>query len=586
MKLEKLFLAGVLILAVTACKNKNELFILDMVHHNPGEPMTESAFLDPSFLKEGGYNGKVFFLFEAAQFGIDWHSLDPQLFGESPQTAGWIESKKQIITAKYNDAKREGLKVYCMLDMLVLPKALVDKYRSEVTNESGKIDIHKPRTQEFVRILANEMFETFPQLDGLIIRTGETYLNDAPYHVGNHPVQKEMKDHIILINILREEVCAKRSKDIFYRTWDFGQLHSLPQHYLSVTDEVEPHEHLYFSIKHTITDFWRMGIPDPNIDYGKFNRFWINESGEYGLPFNPCIGIGKHKQIVEVQCQREYEGKAAHPNYIARGVINGFDEFQVPGIKQPFCLNQLKDNPLFKGIWTWSRGGGWGGPYIPNEFWTELNSYVVAQWANDMARPEKELAIEFAVKKKGLSSEQGEEFYRLCRLSETGVMKGQYSMMGGSCVLWTRDDNVVGETPMIPYFDKMIADGTVDAYIKEKNEAAEIWREIEKIAMSLKFTDEATGHFVRTSSTYGRIKYELFAIAWNIMLPGYASRKTGVAYDKEKMTEYIARYDRLVAEWQKLAADNDDCPSLYRLSAGSVGNPSTIDETIAMYRKK
>ena len=68
--------------------------------------------------------------------------------------------------------------------------------------------------------------------------------------------------------------------------------------------------------------------------------------------FNPCIGIGKHQQVVEVQCQREYEGKGAHPNYIAKGVIDGFEEFKKPGIKKPYCLNQVKDNPLFKGVWT------------------------------------------------------------------------------------------------------------------------------------------------------------------------------------------------------------------------------------------
>ena len=48
--------------------------------------------------------------------------------------------------------------------------------------------------------------------------------------------------------------------------------------------------------------------------------FW-----RYSAP-NPCLGIGRHAQIVEVECQREYEGKGAHPNYIAQGVIDGFAE--------------------------------------------------------------------------------------------------------------------------------------------------------------------------------------------------------------------------------------------------------------------
>ena len=123
--------------------------------------------------------------------------------------------------------------------------------------EQGKLDISKPYTQFCIRELMEEMFKTFPQLDGLVIRTGETYLHDAPYYVGNHPVQNGMHDHITLVNLLRKEVCERRNKKLFYRTWDMGQLHSVPKYYLSVTDSIEPHPNLYFSIKHTMTDFWR-----------------------------------------------------------------------------------------------------------------------------------------------------------------------------------------------------------------------------------------------------------------------------------------------------------------------------------------
>lgn len=38
-------------------------------------------------------------------------------------------------------AKKEDLQVYCMLDMLVLPSLLVEKHRTELTNEQGKLDI-------------------------------------------------------------------------------------------------------------------------------------------------------------------------------------------------------------------------------------------------------------------------------------------------------------------------------------------------------------------------------------------------------------------------------------------------------------
>ena len=35
-------------------------FIMDMVHHNPGEAPTETAFLNPVKLREYGYRAQVF----------------------------------------------------------------------------------------------------------------------------------------------------------------------------------------------------------------------------------------------------------------------------------------------------------------------------------------------------------------------------------------------------------------------------------------------------------------------------------------------------------------------------------------------
>ena len=258
-------------LLLTSCV-RQKYVVMDMVHHNPGEAMTESKFLDPSFLKKNEYGAKVFFLFEAAQFGIDWKSFDPSLFPDTTEAGRWVAEKAEIIHKKYDAAKKEDLQVYCMLDMLVLPSLLVEKHRTELTNEQGKLDISKPYTQLCIRELMKEMFETFPQLDGLVIRTGETYLHDAPYYVGNHPVQNGMYDHITLINLLREEVCERRNKKLFYRTWDMGQLHSIPKYYLSVTDSIEPHPNLYFSIKHTMTDFWRSTITDPDMNYNIMNQ--------------------------------------------------------------------------------------------------------------------------------------------------------------------------------------------------------------------------------------------------------------------------------------------------------------------------
>lgn len=556
--------------------------VMDMVHHNPGEALTQSQYLEPEYLAKVGYGAKVFFLFDAAQFGIDWHDYDSSIFPTGSEDERWVREKEISITNGYNKAKQAGLDVYCMLDMIVLPKALVDKYKSRIVDNEGKIDISLPQTQECIRYLIRSMFKSFPQLDGLIIRTGETYLHDAPYHVGNHPVRRGMHDHITLINILNEEVCSRLNKKLIYRTWDMGKLHSLAHHYQSVADSIAPNDNLYFSIKHTATDFWRMGLTKDSIDYSTFDTYWIDESDKYGVPFNPCLGIGHHKQIVEVQCQREYEGKGAHPNYIANGVINGFSELS--GSSKPYCLSHLVGNDTYSGIWTWSRGGGWGGPYITNEFWIDLNSRVMALWASNPERSEEECFYEVA-STMGIAANDLERFRHLCLLSADGVLKGQYSAYGNMYVNWTRDDSMTGDAFTNKYLEKIINDGCIEKYITEKREAVEIWREIESIARSISFTSPEIGEFVVVSSTYGRIKYEILSTAWRIMLNGKNAELTGKPYDATEMKSDIATYDKLWAEWHQLKKEHNCCASLYHPTGQFFGHEVGLNSTIDKYRE-
>ena len=556
------------------------LLTLDMVHHNPGEPQTRSAYLRPDFLKSKGYDAKVFFLFDAAQFGIDWKGFDPEIFEKKSDERKWVDARAATIDSLYNSAKEEGLGVYCMLDMLVLPRKMVEKYSTRLLNEEGKIDISRSFTQKCVRHLIRSMFSRFPQLDGLIIRTGETYLQDAPYHVGNHPVVAGMDDHVTLLRILREEVCARLDKDLIYRTWDMGKLHSLPKYYLGLADKIAPHKHLYFSIKHTITDFWRMGMAQevPDLDI-----YWINESGKYGVPFNPCLGIGCHKQIVEVQCQREYEGKGAHPNYIAHGVIDGFAELNdTQAVNSLSRLNDRSD--LLSGVWTWSRGGGWGGPYITNEFWIDLNASVVTLWANDPSKSEEECFCE-VVRKMGLPEEQIPLLRRLCLLTEDGVLKGQYSQYGSSYVNWTRDDSMTGDNAMQGYIDDIIRSGRAAQYAAEKDEATAIWSEIADLSKQITFPDADLNEFIRVSCDYGRLKYGILAAGWKLMLLKRDTELSGTIHDRSEITRMLDEYDRMWNAWRKLSEDHTVCPTLYSADIDFYGNQIGLNRTADSLRE-
>jgi hypothetical protein len=385
--------------------------ILDMVHFNPGEPRYETRFADPKVTKELGCNGKVYFLFDAPTLAVNWDSVDPDILPKDSPDRKWVDETAARIRAEQAACKSQGLEAYAMSDEIVLPKRLIDKFGMQKTFG----DVRDPKTEKYLRLVIGLAFDQFPNLDGLVVRIGETYLQDAPFHVGAVKSPKNADTTIIpLINILRDEICVKRNKRLIFRTWDSFDVNL--KAYLKICDAVEPHPKLAFSVKFCEGDFRR------------------------GNPFSKIIGQGRQPQVIEVQCAREYEGKGAYPNYIASGVIDGFEEnrLQMPADKLKSIGEFARTSPLFAGIWIWSRGGGWQGPYIKNELWCDLNAWVMAQWANDVKQSEESVFDRYATEKLGIKGEDIARFRKLALLSADAVVRGQASTMSDISPWWTR----------------------------------------------------------------------------------------------------------------------------------------------------
>jgi hypothetical protein len=451
------------------------------------------------------------------------------------------------------------------MQVLVLPKAVIAKYRSEIVDDRGRIDLALPKTQELFRVQLREIFQRLPDLDGLVIRTGEIYLQDLPYHAatvggggatqGGTAILHGPQSHIDILNILREEVASKLNRVVVYRTWDFGyNFHTNPTYYLQVTNAIEPHPNLLFSIRHQAGDFHQL------------------------TPFNPTLGIGKHRQIVEVQCQREGYGKGAHPYYVGQGVIDGWEEYAwLMKPDQPHGLRDIAKSPQFAGVWTWSRGGGWDGPYITNEFWCGLNAYVVAKFAEDPTRTEADIFNEYE-RKIGLAGDDLKRFRDLNLLSAKAVLRGQLTTLGARIdVWWARDD-----TLSAPNLRDFISKGLVDKAIDEKHQAVDMWRQMEDISKQLHFPDASTQRFVTTSVTYGRIKYDIINQGWTVLLLGQQGDATKT-YDIQRMSDAIAAYDRLWNQWKQLKADHPECSTLPKDTARG-GGPG-LGAAVEKYRQ-
>jgi len=560
-------------------------FIMDMVHNNPGEKPYETKYNDPQFLKSEGFNAIT----------PHWHvncaiTYDNYKKGAIPKKSEeykWITDKAASIDVKLAECKKAGLNVYPFTDFIVFPASIWKQYGDSIRRTGDGVgssiggkgetmipDIRRKMTQQLLRAQVAGLFNRFPQLDGVVLRFGETYLFDTPFHKGGSPVRygKEgIQDHITFINILRDEICVKRNKKLFYRTWDWGDnFHDNPAYYLAVTNAIEPHPNLIFSIKYQQGDFLRM------------------------TPFNPTLGIGKHRQIVEAQSRMEAYGKGAHPYYSAYGVINGWPETKYEIIDGHFTgkmndpanprdVKDILSKHLLCGVNTWSNGGGWQGPYITNEIWTDLNTYVVSHWAQDTKRTEEELFYEFA-SKRNITGMQADIFRQLALLTIEGVRKGQCNSFAGNQKWWSRDEffSAAENKEVI----KQILEGNLQQKVlAEKAEASAIWRQIEALSNQMTVKDSTLQEAIRVSCSYGRIKYELIEQMWILMIEDANSTNTA-GWNTKLVKQSIQRYDELWGEWKKLKLSSKQCATIYTDMAFRNNKAGSIGELVERLRDK
>jgi hypothetical protein len=374
-----------------------------------------------------------------------------------------------------------------------------------------------------------------------MVRVGETYLHDLPYHIGGDPIIKGTESHLTLISLLREAVCEKYGKLLVYRTWLSG-IDEDRQAYLALNDKVPPHPKLIFSIKHCIGDFHR------------------------AHPFSPPLGTGRHRQIVEIQCQREYEGKGAYPNWIVDGVLDGFEEYDyIMPPDEPRSLRDIAANPLIAGIWTWSRGGGWNGPYITNEFWPELNARTLTAWTQNPEKSSRD-CLTAAAKHYNFSDTDVEALQKICNLSAKAILRGTASLKGGIDTLWTRDCFIGGvenpQTPMARAIRQVVKANRVAEIIAERRQAVELWQQIVELAKLIKSGSVELRAFIVTSAHYGLCCYQVFESGWSLLLLEAAGPESG-SFDLNEIKAALQRYDQAWSDWQKLAANNPHCASLY-----------------------
>ena len=511
---------------------------LNTVHHNPGEPHFKSAFNDPATVRACGFNGQVYKHLHAC---VTFDAFG-DVFPAGSKRRAWLETFTRDREQEIRAAKAEGLMVLHQLDLFLFPRTLVDAMRNELCDqETGRITLDAPKTLSVSAMMFDELVRRFPDVDGFIIRVGETDTYDMPHHVANTAVRygnptaipAEQAGFIKLLGFLRDTVCVRHDRLLIFRTWDTrsDRFHTDPAYYETVTDAVAPHPKLLFSIKHTARDYWR----------------WVR--------LNLTRSRGRHPQIVEVQCQREYEGKGAYPNYIADGVINGFEELGRRG-----GLADTDHRP-YDGISVWSRGGGWFGPYVQNEFWCALNTWVLARWAQAPDRTEPEVFADICRERLGLDAMDTAAFRGICLDSAAAVLKGRYctawdSRLAGLEIptnLWMRDDRMGGMDHLSPIFRFLRRNNLLDTALAEKREAVAIWDRIVRALQALPLPDRALHEALVTSAVYGQRLFRVVEAAWQALSLAEEIENTGRRDAAPALAERIATFDRAWESYQQTA---------------------------------
>lgn len=523
-------------------------FIMDMVHHNPGEPPFDTSFLSPETLLSCGYRAQVH---KGINCAVTCDCFDPTALPADTADRAWILEFQKKIQAQIRHCKQAGLQIYYHIDLLLLPRLLLEKHRDLLCDAQGIVSLDRSETRRLLRCMLDEIFTLFPQVDGLIVRVGETYLYDTPCHTGNSPIranayegseisrQEEQRRYVQLLTLLREEVCEKHQRYLFFRTWDCypDKFHANAQYYLEVTNQIPPHPKLLFSIKHTAQDFWR----------------W--------LPFNPCIGIGQHCQIVEIQCQREYEGKGAYPNYVGDGVLNGF-----PEQTSRLGLRQAAQNPLVRGIYTWSRGGGWYGPYVQNELWCRMHAWIFGHWAADPSQDEPTLFRNFCIQVLSMSPQDASVLRELCLTSSQALLEGRYCgiyeqqarLDGLSPSNWMRDDRIGGMKQLSSVLEYLQKTSQWEAAIAEKEHSVSLWQKTVKLSRQIHTGNEETRAYIITSCRYGLLLYTSILEQWKVYRLFFA----GQLHTREGF-QAVKRWEQAWKEYLTMQ-NAPQCASLYR----------------------
>jgi len=231
-----------------------------------------------------------------------------------PEVAARIAVFREEFAVLFDLLKNEfGFRIFLTTD--VIPST------ESIASALGK---DTPAWESYYRGLVSEVLDAFPQLDGLVMRIGESDGNDVRDPIRTHLHLRTARETNRFLKGLLPEF-ETRSKTLILRTWTVGvhKIGDLIWHrdtLATTLDDIDSPS-LVVSMKHGESDFFRY------------------------LPLNRAFFRVKQPTIIELQARREYEGAGEYPSFIGRDC----ERF----------ARELKEAPNLIGMSIWCQTGGW-----------------------------------------------------------------------------------------------------------------------------------------------------------------------------------------------------------------------------------
>jgi len=426
---------------------------------NPGEQPHATRYRDPNHLHALGYSDLIVYETSGLSGLLGPDTLD------TVELRSWVAHQYEKVQHTAQTAKQAGMGVWLTYDGLSLARELVGSAMTCVNKQPPMICPASDELLEMTGQCLDALLHRIDGVDGIVLRLGDSDAAKVPYLHGNDVYAPHCArcsplgraDRLVrLINYFYRLIVQRLGRRLIVRAWNIkpGGMHDSPELCQRVIERLPEDDRLILSFKFTETDFWR------------YQRWNPSSLACEGRPI-----------VYELQCQREFEGKGAVPNFQPPLWRDGMPEHD-----EAIGLAEAAKQVNLVGLWAWVRGGGWRGPYVnaDGETWIDANVYAVPKLAQNPAADVDALAHAWATERLHCDDASAvETIVRVLRDSTRTVLEsfyiGPYARRRGDA--WypsanvLQDDQVDAEAAWS--IVQQLSNDDLDAMINEKAAAAQ-----------------------------------------------------------------------------------------------------------------